>query len=101
MRCSKFSPSQMIAALFLRGPVRCRSRQLNERLSFPPTNHLANGGLDQSRTRSHFLNQSSSDARSAQNLSGSSSASLYIRSYCSIDAIVACSTKLFGGGNFS
>ena len=43
----------------LRRAVRmCRSTQLTETLSFPPTNHFACGGF-QSSTLSHFLNHSS------------------------------------------
>ena len=46
----------------------------------PPTNHLANGGFDQSRTWSHFRPQSSRSAASAQNASRSASARAYASS---------------------
>ena len=43
VRVSPGSPSQMMAALFLRHVAACRSRQLYERFNLPPTNHLAKG----------------------------------------------------------
>src|SRR6185436_16199585 len=49
----------MIAALLRRqalSPSRCRSRQLYETFSLPPTNHFANGGF-QSSTFFQGLNQ--------------------------------------------
>src|SRR6476469_4918463 len=68
-RRSPGSPSKMMAALFLRGPSRWRSRQFSETFSLPPTNHLANGSF-QSSTFVHFLLHFSSEASRAQNLSG-------------------------------
>src|SRR5882762_6386406 len=60
----------MIAALLRNGPFRCRSRQFTLALSFPPTNHSANGGF-QTQTFFHGRNQvSSSLAALPQNLSG-------------------------------
>ena len=59
----------------------CRSTQLYAALSLPPTNHLANGGLFQSRTRSHFWSQSSRSACSAQNASRSASARSYVSAF--------------------
>src|SRR2546422_9785357 len=73
-RRSPGSPSQTIAALFRRGESTWRSRQFCETLIWPPTNHLAKGGLH-SRTFDHFLIQTSSFARSDQYRSGSASAS--------------------------
>src|SRR6478672_1306679 len=59
----------MMAALLRRGPRRCRSRQLTETLSFPPTNHFACGGF-QSRTWLQGDIHSSDLAWSSQNRSG-------------------------------
>src|SRR6476620_5660525 len=59
----------MMAALFRRGLRRCRSRQLTETLSFPPTNHFACGGF-QSRTWLQGDIHSSDLAWSSQNRSG-------------------------------
>jgi hypothetical protein len=71
VRVSPGSPSHTIAALFLRQVSTWRSRQLSAMLSLPPTNHFALGAFH-SRTRSHFRDQRSSSACSAQKLSGSS-----------------------------
>src|ERR1051326_1805336 len=68
-RTSPGSLSHMIAALFLRQLVTCRSRQLYDKLICPPTNHFAHGQFH-SRTLSHFLNQCSSLATLDQNVSG-------------------------------
>ena len=73
MRTSPGSPSQMMAALFLRQVWTWRSRQLYERLILPPTNHFAHG-QSHSSTLSHGLNQCSSRAMSAQKPSGSAAA---------------------------
>src|SRR5215469_9526034 len=70
----------MIAALFRRLVVRCRSRQFSERLSFPPVNHFANGGFHSKTFRQRFC-QISSFASRAQNLSGRLIDSRYIRRY--------------------
>src|SRR5690349_9577064 len=91
----------MMAALFLRGVGRCRSKQLKLKLSFPPINHLENGGFDQSSTCFHGANQCSEEACSAQNLSGSLSADWYSCSYCSIEPMEALALNSRGGGNFS
>src|SRR5260370_17183589 len=53
----------MIAALF-RYLARCRSTQLNEALSFPPTNHFQNGALLVSRVVCQYLSQVSRSAYS-------------------------------------
>src|SRR4051794_32678177 len=82
MRLSPGSPSQTMAALLRRGPCKCRSRQFSATLSFPPTNHLANGGFH-SRTFSHGCCHMSSRASRAQNFSGARIDSRYIRRYCS------------------
>src|SRR5439155_17614139 len=68
------SPSQTGAALFRRGPAKCRSRQFAETLSFPSRNHLAKGGFH-SRTFDQGAVQSSSRAMRAQNASGPFAAS--------------------------
>src|ERR1700761_4268521 len=74
----------MMAALFLRGPARCWSRQFSETLSFPPTNHFANGSFH-SKTFDHFLFQTSSAASRAQNLSGRLIDSSHILRYWASD----------------
>jgi hypothetical protein len=68
------SPSQKNATLSPLPASTCRSRQLAEALSVPPSNHLANGGSDQSRTVSHGFIQSSFSAQEAHQVSGSASA---------------------------
>ena len=72
-RVSPGSPSQMIAALLRRqafSPSRCRSRQLYETFSLPPTNHFAKGGF-QSSTFFQGVNQETcSFAICAQKRSG-------------------------------
>src|SRR5262249_54147232 len=98
MRTSPGSPSHTRAALFLRQVWACRSKQLYERLIWPPTNHLAQGEFHSS-TLSHFLNQWSSLATPSQNLSGSSIDSLYMRSYCSTLLTWACARNSFEGSN--
>ena len=87
----------MIAALFLFGPSQWRSTQLYEALSWPPTNHLANGGF-QSSTLSQGLNQSSASACSAQKPSGSSLARFQSAWYCSRLEMWACRANSGGGG---
>src|SRR5919107_448345 len=77
---SSGSPTQWIATLSPLPASTWRSTQLTEALRVPPTNHLANGGLDQSRTWSHFWPQSSRSAASAQKLSRSESARAYASS---------------------
>ena len=66
MRVSPGSPSQMRAALVRRAVVMCRSRQLWETLSLPPTNHLALGAFHSS-VFVHGLNQSRRFAHPSQN----------------------------------
>src|SRR3954471_9910966 len=91
----------MMAALFRRHVVRCRSRQLYETLVFAPRNHFANGAFDQSETCVHFLNQCRWSASSAQNVSGSFAAALYKSWYCCMDLMAARSLNCFGGLIFS
>src|SRR6476646_9013428 len=88
----------MMAGLFLRPVSIWRSTQLYERLNCPPTNHFAQGQFHSS-TVSHFLNQCSSLATRDQNLSGSSTDSLYRRSYSSMLLTCACWLNSAGGGN--
>src|SRR4051812_20497049 len=68
-RLSPGSPSQRIATLFFVGPLRCRSRQFSDRLSFPPSNQRANGAFHFSTLFQRFV-QTSSLASRAQNLAG-------------------------------
>src|SRR5262252_1630545 len=91
-RWSPGSPSQTSAALLRRGPSRCRSRQLTEMLSFPPTNHFAFGGF-QSRTFFHGLNHESSRANPAQDFSESRAALAEV----ALAATVARRANAFGG----
>src|SRR5689334_21310445 len=71
-----------------------RSRQLYAALMVPPTNHFANGGSSQSRTRSHFWSQSSRSACSAQNASRSAAACSYASSWR-----LAFAARSAGGSN--
>ncbi len=71
---SSGSPTQWKAILSPLPASTWRSTQLYAALSLPPTYHLANGGLSQSTTRSHFVSQSSRSAASAQNASRSEAA---------------------------
>ena len=48
--CPSGSPTQWKATLSPLPASTCRSTQLYDALSLPPTNHLAKGGLLQSRT---------------------------------------------------
>src|SRR4029077_10691972 len=91
-RLSPGSPSQRIAT---RPPLPAstwRSTQLYATLSFPPTNHLANGASDQSNTSSNGVSQDSRLACFAQNASRSASASRYS------SGAVACAANSADGG---
>src|SRR6185436_18293760 len=94
-RLSPGSPSQMMAALFLRGPSTCRSRQLSERLSLPPINHFAYGSFQSSVFFHGFIHRSCL-ACFSQNRTESRAASLETDG----DLTRAFFTKSFGGGNF-
>src|SRR5215218_8253680 len=96
-RSSPSSPRQWKATRSPRPASTWRSRQLYETLSRPPTNHLANGGFDQSSTWSHLRNQCSCSACCAQNPSGSASAA----SYTDGSETTAPSRKSSGGGKVS
>ena len=74
---SSGSPTQWKATLSPAPFSTCRSTQLYAALILPPTNHLANGGLSQSRTWSHLVSQSRRSACFSQKASRSSSASSY------------------------
>src|SRR5688572_18469351 len=91
---SSGSPTQWNATLSPLPASTCRSTQLTAALRVPPTNHFANGGLDQSRTWSHFWPQSSRSAASAQNASGSASARAYASSWT-----LASAARSAGGSN--
>src|SRR5215217_6603075 len=96
-RSSPSSPRQWNAT---RSPLPAstwRSTQLWATLSLPPTNHFANGGLDQSSTWSHFSCQSSASACSAQKPSLSRSADSKLAS----SETFAWSRNSFGGSNDS
>src|SRR5262245_10222632 len=63
----------------------------------PPTNHFENG-RSHSRTVFHFSNQSSSDATSDQNRSGSAAARARIDSYSSAFLMWALEENSLSGG---
>ena len=73
----------------------CRSTQLYEAFSLPPTNHLKNGALLVSSVVCHVWSQVS---RSAYSLKQSGNLSSVNRSRMAGSAALACSTKLAGGG---
>src|SRR5439155_740351 len=85
------SPSHRMAIFSPRPCSIWRSRQLYDRLVFPPTNHLASGQFHSS-TLSHFLNQCSASACLPQNVCGSSIDWRYIRSYSSRDLTATASS---------
>src|SRR5690349_23203780 len=62
--------------------------------SSPPTNHLANGGFDQSSVWSHFLAQVSRSAWVAQKARRSAAASSYASAFT-----LAAAASASGGGN--
>ena len=72
----------------------CRSTQLYEAFSFPPTNHFQNGGLLVSRV---VCQGSSQVSRSAYSLKQSGKCSSLNRSKIAGSFALACSTN-FGGG---
>src|SRR3954451_11259549 len=74
---SSGSPTQCSATLSPQPFSTCRSTQLYAALRVPPTNHLANGGSSQSRTRSHFWSQERRSACFSQKASRSAAASSY------------------------
>jgi hypothetical protein len=73
----------------------CRSTQLYEALSLPPTNHFQNGGLLVSSVVSHGASQVS---RSAYSLKQSGKCSSPNRPKMAGSAALACSTNIGGGG---
>src|SRR5687768_15488359 len=93
-RESPGSPSQWIATWSPWPDSTCRSTQLYATLSLPPTNHLANGASDQSRTWVHLVSQCSRSACFAQNASRSAFASSY-----SSGCAFACAANSSEGGN--
>src|SRR3954453_9881786 len=92
VRVSPGSPSQWKATLSPLPASTCRSTQLYAALSVPPVNHLANGGLDQSRTVSHRLFQWRRPACFSQKASGSADASPYTAS-----VTLAAAASSYGG----
>src|ERR1700722_19707439 len=88
----------MMAALFFRHVVRCRSRQLYDALILPPTNHFVLG-MGPSSTLSHLRNQVRLAAISPQKPAGSSFARFHIRLYSSSLLMLACALNSAAGGN--
>src|SRR5262245_15239885 len=88
----------MMAALFFRQVVRCRSRQLSLTLIFPPRNHFACGSFHSS-TLVHGWNQCSAFACSPQKPSGSSFARCQSFSYSAMLLTWAWAENSFDGGN--
>ena len=64
-------------------------------MSWPPTNHFANGGFDQSSTWSHCFAQASRPACCSQKPSRSSAASAYASA-----VTLAFAASSAGGGNW-
>ena len=85
VRVSPGSPSQWKATLSPRPASTCRSTQLYAALSWPPTNHFANGGSTSRAPVSHCFAQASRSACSSQKASRSASA----RSYASALTLAA------------
>src|SRR5260221_14742381 len=73
----------------------CRSTQLYDAFSLPPTNHFQNGGLLVSSVVCHGASQAS---RSAYSLKQSGNLSSANRSKMPGSAALACATKPAGGG---
>src|SRR5215469_10147301 len=94
---SSSSGTQMIAVLSGLAAA-CRSTQLYEALSFPPTNHCQNGALLVSRTVSQRLSQLS---RSAYSVKQSGNLSSVNRSKIAGSLAFACCTNAGGGGKYS
>src|SRR5271157_2559994 len=90
---SSGSGTHIIAALF---PYfgRCLSTQLNDTLSFPPTNHFQKGGLLVSRVLSQRLSQVRKLAYSSKHPGKLLSPNL---SYTALSEALACSTNLADG----
>src|SRR4051812_9301522 len=87
----------MIAALFFRHVLRCRSVQLALTFSLPPTNHLANGSFHSSTLSNGFIHVSDL-ACSAQKPSGSFSAHAASRSRSAAEGMCAAFANSAGGG---
>src|SRR5215469_7650074 len=94
---SSSSGTQMTAVLSGLAAA-CRSTQLYEALSLPPTNHFQNGALLVSRTASQRLSQSS---RSAYSVKQSGNLSSVNRSKIAGSLAFACCTNAGGGGKYS
>src|SRR5258708_38670445 len=76
----------------------CRSTQLYEAFSRPPTNHFQNGGW---LVSSVVCQDASQVSRSAYSLKQSGNLSSTNRSKIAGSAALACATKLGGGGEYS
>src|SRR5436190_15942214 len=87
----------MMAALFLRQVVRCRSIQFYDALILPPTNHFVSG-ISPSSTLSHLRNQCRLFASSPQRPAGSSLAFCHSLSYSASLLMWAAATNSRGGG---
>src|SRR5712675_686402 len=77
---------------------RCRSTQLTDAFSRPPTHHLKNGGLLVSTTSSHFLSHVSSSAYSSKDSGKRSGAK---RSRIDESLAFACARYCSGGSTYS
>ena len=73
----------------------CRSTQLYDAFSLPPTNHFQNGGLLESSVVCHGWSQVST---SAYSLKQSGNLSSVNRSRMAGSLALACSTNFGGGG---
>src|SRR5215469_17674213 len=94
---SSSSGTQMIAVLSGLAAA-CRSTQLYDAFSLPPTNHFQNGALLMSSTVSHGLSQVS---RSAYSVKQSGNLSSVNRSTMAGSLALACATNFSGGGKYS
>src|SRR5215469_4292783 len=95
---SSSSSGTQITAVLSGLATACRSTQLYEALSFPPTNHFQNGALLVSRTVSQRLSQSSISAYSVKQSGNLSSEN---RSKMAGSRALACCTNCSGGGKYS
>src|SRR6516165_1943617 len=91
---SSSSGTQMIAVLS-GVTAACRSTQLYEAFSLPPTNHFQNGASLVSSTVSHGLSQV---RRSAYSVKQSGNLSSVNRSKIAGSLALACATNFSGGG---
>ena len=91
------SPSQMSAALLAVAVPSHLSRQLDDTLSCPPTNHLAKGTFHCSTFLKGFIHTNSASACFFQNRSGFFTDSVHSFLYWAIDRIWALAANSFDG----